>query len=140
MKQLFVAICFLTTLSSFAQNADEAQIRSILANQTKFWNQGNIDAFMNGYWKSDSLLFVGQSGPTYGYQKTLENYKRTYPDKARMGTLSFQILKIEKISADRYFVLGKWMLNRSAGDVSGHYTLLFKKINKEWVIVVDHSS
>jgi ketosteroid isomerase-like protein len=57
-----------------------------------------------------------------------------------MGKLAFDILKIQPISADTYFVLGKWMLKRTVGDVSGYYTLLFRKIKNEWKIVVDHSS
>ena len=140
MKPLFTLLTTLTFLTTQAQTKDEQTIRSILADQTKFWNQGNIENFMQGYWHSDSLLFVGKNGPKYGFQTTLENYKKSYPDTATMGKLSFQILKVEQLSPDRYFVLGKWMLKRSIGDVSGHYTLLFRKINNQWVIVVDHSS
>lgn len=95
---------------------------------------------MNGYWKSDSLMFIGKNGVTYGYNKTLNNYRRNYPDTAAMGKLTFDILEVKRLSADHYFVLGKWMLQRSIGDLSGHYTLLFRKINGEWVIVADHSS
>ncbi|MES2330949.1 MAG: nuclear transport factor 2 family protein [Bacteroidota bacterium] len=138
--------CILFSLSAIlslnlnAQNKDEQTIRSILADQTIQWNKGNIDAFMQGYWKSDSLLFVGKSGPKYGFQNTLESYKKGYPDAAAMGKLSFDILKVQKLSSDCYFVLGKWALKRTIGDVSGHYTLIFRKINNQWVIVSDHSS
>jgi len=141
MKPLLtLLLTTLTLLTSSAQNKDEQTIRSILANQTMQWNKGNIEGFMQGYWKSDSLLFVGKNGPQYGYKKTLENYKKSYPDTVTMGKLSFDILKVEKLSPDRYFVLGKWMLKRSVGDVSGYYTLLFRKIRNQWVVVADHSS
>ena len=140
MKLLLTILTTLSLLTGYSQSKDEQTIRSILADQTKYWNQGNIERFMHGYWHSDSLLFVGKNGPKYGFQTTLENYKKSYPDTATMGKLSFEILKVEKLSPDRYFVLGKWMLKRSIGDVSGHYTLLFRKINNQWVIVVDHSS
>lgn len=140
MKLLLTLLTSLTLLTTYAQNKDEQSIRSILSNQTKNWNKGNIEAFMQGYWHSDSLLFVGKNGPKYGYKTTLENYKKSYPDTATMGKLSFEILKVEKLSPDRYFVLGKWMLKRSIGDVSGYYTLLFRKINNQWVIIADHSS
>lgn len=136
---LFITITVFS-FSATAQNSDEQAIRKILANQPLYWNKGNIDAFMQGYWKSDSLLFVGKNGPNYGYKKTLENYKKSYPDTTIMGKLSFDILKVEKLSPDRYFVLGKWMLKRTVGDVGGYYTLLFRKINGQWVIVADHSS
>jgi ketosteroid isomerase-like protein len=137
----FLAVFFLLSFFTlYAQNKDEQTIRSILAEQTIQWNNGNIDAFMKGYWNSDSLLFVGKSGATYGYNRTLQNYKKNYPDAANMGKLAFTILKVQQVAADCYFVLGKWALTRTVGDVSGHYTLLFKKINGQWVIIVDHSS
>jgi hypothetical protein len=140
MKLLLTILTALTVLTGYSQSKDEQTIRSILANQTKNWNKGNIESFMQGYWHSDSLLFVGKNGPKYGFKTTLENYKKSYPDTATMGKLSFEILKVEQLSPNRYFVLGKWMLKRSIGDVSGYYTLLFRKINNQWVIVVDHSS
>ena len=140
MKLLLTLLTTLTLLSASAQNKDIQAIRKILANQTIQWNKGNIEAFMNGYWKSDSLLFVGKSGPKYGYREALANYKKGYPDTATMGKLAFDILKIQSLSPNTYFVLGKWMLKRSIGDVSGYYTLLFRKINNQWVIAVDHSS
>jgi len=140
MKLLLTFLTALTLLTTYAQNKDEQAIRNLLADQTKNWNKGNIEAFMQGYWHSDSLLFVGKNGPKYGFKTTLENYKKSYPDTATMGKLSFEILKVEQLSPDRYFVLGKWMLKRSIGDLSGYYTLLFRKINNQWVIIADHSS
>ena len=140
MKLLVTLLTSLTILTTSAQNKDVQSIRQILSDQTKEWNKGNLVTFMSGYWKNDSLLFVGKSGPKYGYDAALANYKKGYPDTATMGKLTFDILKIQPISADTYFVLGKWMLKRSVGDVSGYYTLLFRKINNQWKIVVDHSS
>lgn len=140
MKLLLTILTTLTLLTAHSQSKDEQAIRSVLANQTKYWNKGNIEAFMQGYWKSDSLLFVGRTGPKFGFNTTLENYKKNYPDTVVMGKLSFTILKVEKLSPNHYFVLGKFMLKRSIGDLSGYYTLLFRKINNQWVIVADHSS
>lgn len=137
---LLTLLILLLTLDASAQNKDEQVIRGILANQTAQWNKGNIAAFMEGYWKSDSLLFVGKNGPTYGYAQTLANYRKSYPDTLTMGKLTFTILKVQSLAKDCYFVLGKWMLKRSMGDVSGHYTLVFRKIQNQWVIVSDHSS
>ena len=136
---LTVIILFLAQLT-FSQNADEKAILKILENQTIAWNQGNIDQFMVGYWENDSLMFIGQNGPVYGYFNTLHRYKLTYSDTAKMGKLGFDILRVKKISDDAYFVLGKFFLKRSVGDLGGHFTLLFRKINGKWVIVADHSS
>ena len=141
MKQLLFIVCLATILlQATAQNKDAQTIKSILNTQTKQWNSGNLDGFMKGYWENDSLLFIGSKGPKYGYKTTLDNYKKSYPDTAHMGKLLFDIIDVKKLSADYYFVVGKWHLRRSIGDLSGMYTLLFRKINNQWVIVVDHSS
>ncbi len=140
MGYLKLLLFLLVANSCFSQSVEEQEIRSILHRQTLNWNKGDVTSFMQGYWKSDSLMFIGKSGVTYGYDNTLQNYKRNYPDAAHMGKLSFQIIKVEKLDASNYFVVGKWMLKRTVGDVSGHYTLLFRKINGQWVIVADHSS
>ena len=141
MKKLFFLLFLIAAISTNAQTKDEQQILAILDAQTKYWNAGDLENFMKGYWKSDSLMFIGKSGVTYGYNNTLENYKQGYPNRDAMGILKFNILKVEKISADAYFIVGKWHLTREkVGDIGGHYTLLFKKIKGEWVIVADHSS
>ena len=123
-----------------AQTSDEQKILRILNDQTKFWNEGKMEKFMQGYWKSDSLMFIGKSGVTYGYDNTLRNYKSGYSDTMQMGKLSFDILKVQRLSPEYFFVVGKWFLKRTVGDLGGHYTLLFRKINNEWVIISDHSS
>jgi ketosteroid isomerase-like protein len=116
-------------------------IRAIMADQESAWNRGDLPAFMAGYWASDSLVFIGSRGLTHGWERTLANYQRGYPDKATMGTLKFTILRIEPLSRRSAFVIGKWHLARpDKGDLEGHYTLLWKKINGQWRIVADHSS
>jgi len=138
MKKLLLITFTCITWSLHAQ--DKESIPKILDNQTKAWNAGNIEKFMEGYWNNDSLMFVGKNAVTYGFNNTLENYKKSYPDTAAMGKLSFDILQVKKLSAEYYFVVGKWTLIRSAGNLSGHYTLLFRKINGQWKIICDHSS
>ena len=136
---LLVFIC-LISLNTFAQNKGEKQILHALDVQKKAWNDGDLDKFMGTYWKNDSLMFIGKSGITYGWQNTLNNYKKGYPDTAAMGMLEFNILHIKNLSDNYYSVVGKWHLTRSIGNVGGHFTLLFKKIKSKWLIVSDHSS
>lgn len=141
MKPFLLILLFgLLSISGFAQLNEEAAIKQILERQTEAWNKGDINAFMQTYWKSDSLVFVGKSGVTYGWQNTLDNYKKGYPDKTAMGQLKFTIIKIEPLSNRVYNVIGKWHLTRTIGDLQGHYTLVLKKIDGKWLIVQDHSS
>lgn len=136
----FFFITMLSFTSVSAQSKDEIAIRTLIEEQRLAWNTGDKEKFMQPYWQSDSLMFIGKSGVTYGWQNTLENYKKGYPDTAAMGKLNFTILEVKRLSVMYFFVVGKWHLTRSIGDVGGHFTLLFKKVKNKWVIVADHSS
>ncbi len=141
MKKIFIGLLIIfSSIICHAQNMDEVAIRKVLDNQVAAWNAGNIDKFMQTYWQNDSLMFIGKSGVTYGWQSTLDNYKKHYPDTAAMGHLVFNILEFKHLSPLFYFVAGKWHLQRTIGNIEGYFTLLLKKINGQWLIVVDHSS
>ena len=140
MKKLVFILGMLISVSSMAQSNDEKIIRNILADQISFWNKGDIPGFMQGYWNSDSLVFVGKNGPTYGYNNTLRNYQKNYPNKDYRGILNFDILSVQPMEKDHFFVIGKFMLQRKVGDASGHFTLILRRINGVWKIVSDHSS
>ena len=142
MKRIIylLVLIFTTANCVSAQSKDETTIRRLLEEQRLDWNTGDKEKFMGTYWQSDSLMFIGKSGVTYGWQNTLNNYKKGYPDTAAMGKLQFDILEVKRLSVMYFFVVGKWHLTRSIGDVGGHFTLLFKKVKNKWVIVADHSS
>ena len=141
MKTVFAILLLLAFANANAQKTnDEQQVRTVLAMQQASWNNGNLDMFMQGYWKSDSLMFIGSKGIVYGWQNTMDGYKKAYPDTASMGKLQFTLLEVKRLSVMYFFVVGKWELTRTMGNLSGHFTLLFKKIKGRWVIVADHSS
>jgi hypothetical protein len=141
MKKLTLSCLFIFfSIIVFAQADEETAIKKLMETQVSAWNKGNIDEFMKGYWQSDSLMFIGKSGITYGYTNTLNNYKKNYDSPDKMGKLFFSDLKMKRLAADYYFIIGKWFLKRAAGDVGGYYTLLFRKINGQWYIVTDHTS
>ena len=140
MKYCLSILFVLLVCVGFSQPSAEGEIRKLLNRQTEAWNLGDIDSFMHGYWQNDSLLFVGKNGITYGYQNTLNNYKKNYANSDQMGKLQFTVLHINKLSGTCYQVIGKWHLFRSIGDAGGYFTLIFKNIREHWVIISDHSS
>lgn len=120
----------------------KAPVQKVLDEQATCWSNGDLACYMEGYWKSDSLVFVGKSGLTYGWQATLDNYKRNYPDTGAMGKLSFEILEMNPLSNETMLVIGKWHLKRdiAAGDLQGHFSVIFKRFPEGWKIIADHSS
>ena len=130
----------LLPLALFSQDTDELAIRKVLDAQQNCWNNGDLECFMDSYWKSDQLVFIGSKGITYGWKETLDNYISRYPTKEKMGVLSFDILIMEPLSNDFWSVIGKWSLARKSDSPSGHFSLIFRRLGNDWVIVSDHSS
>ena len=145
MKKTIVIIILSLFFSSisFGQVENDKNITAIktmLNQQAEDWSDGNLEKFMEGYWKSDQLKFVGSSGLTYGWQQTLDNYKKGYPTKEQMGKLTFEILDIVPVGKTHYHVVGKYFLTRTVGNADGIFSLVLKNINNEWKIIIDHSS
>jgi hypothetical protein len=113
-----------------------AEISEIMQNQQNAWNSGDIEGFMIGYWDSEELLFIGNS-VNNGYETTLSNYKKSYPTREDMGSLEFTNLIWVPVSSDAGLLIGEWNL---IGINNGMYSLLWKKMEGEWLIIAYHSS
>ena len=135
---LFLILSF-NCFIAFSQNKSE--VLAVLKRQENFWNAGDINNFMEDYWKSEELKFIGKAGVVKGWQATKDRYFKSYPDRATMGILNFGIQEIDFMSRKSAWVLGKWRLKRpEKGDIGGYFTLIFKKIDGKWVVVSDHTS
>jgi len=140
MKYLFfIAALYTTSCLSQTEVDDKKAILAVMKAQEEAWSRHDLEGFMQGYWKNDSLKFFGSRGVTYGWEKTLENYKMGYPTPKHTGTLQFLIKDISKIEDHSYWVMGNYYLLRKAGDEDGTFIIIFKKIDGEWKIVADKS-
>ncbi len=144
MRRIIFIILFVTSFiinSQTLSKKNRFEILQVLEKQRISWNEGNINAYMEGYWKSDSLRFIGKSGITYGWEATLERYKKAYPNKEAMGFLKFHVLSLEFLSPNKAFMIGKWDLERKGDkNVGGYFTLIWEKIRGVWCITTDHTS
>ncbi len=143
MKNLIcsVVLVFIASLSIMAQTSkEEVAIRKVMDDQAAAWNRGDIEGFMAGYWRSERLTFISGTDVTRGWQKTLDNYKKGYDSKAKMGVLTFSDLEFTILSKDAAVVLGSWALRREKDNPHGKFTLTFRKFKEGWRIVMDHTS
>ena len=136
---IFLAMLLAACSTSPRQDAKTA-ISTIMKAQEDAWNAGDIEAFMEPYQHSDSLVFIGSRGLSYGWQKVLDNYKTSYPTQGAMCTLRFENKMFRPLGSENYWVAGAWTLFREADTLSGHYTLVWALQNGKWVIISDHSS
>ena len=119
---------------------DRAAITKILETQQNDWNQGNVDAFLEGYWHSPDLTFSGSGGTARGWDGVLARYKKNYPDRAAMGQLDFSGLEFHFLGKDAALVLGHWHLSRAKGDIGGVFSLVWQRFPEGWRIIHDHTS
>ena len=141
---VLIFILLLSVVASAQSDKDKTKIQrdivAVMDAQTAAWNRGDIDAFMIGYWNSDDLIFASGDNVTRGWRPTLDNYKRRYDTREKMGTLTFSDLQVSVLSKDAAVVLGSWALARAKDNPKGKFTLIFRRFKDGWKIVHDHTS
>lgn len=135
--RLLFLFCFLPIIAFSQTDKDIVAIKKVMADQQMAWNEGDIPAFMESYWKSEKLKFMGANSITKGWQATLERYQKSYPDKAAMGKLTFTIRETEKVTKKLATLAGKYRLDREKDVLSGNFFLVWRKIKGDWVIISD---
>jgi uncharacterized protein (TIGR02246 family) len=147
MKRTHLFVIALVLLLCVAAGAQEkrdakaeAAIRAVLEAQAAAWNRGDIEGYMDGYARSDSIVFVSGDNVTRGWQTVLERYKKSYDTREKMGTLEFSDLEIKVLGKDVGVVHGRWQLTRAADKPHGRFTLIFRRTGKNWRIIHDHTS
>lgn len=143
-KSVFICLILVFVFNCKSNQNENAllMVSNQMIKQEEAWNKGDLEGFMDCYWKSDSLRFIGKSGLNTGWQNTLDNYKKSYQNKQEMGTLKFTNKSLDFVGEQIIFVVGEWKLSRkdSLGDLGGMYSLIWEKKNGVWVITTDHSS
>lgn len=117
----------------------ENEIQSILDQQKKSWNDGNVEGFMAYYWQSQDFTFQSGNKRLQGWSELLAMYKKNYSGE-NMGKLDFTDIKINVLSKEIVYVLGRWRVTAKESFKEGLFTLIFKKFDAGWRIIVDHSS
>ena len=140
---LFAFICFLLPMDAKAkiQEPEIEAIHNVLHLQQTAWNAGDIETYMQGYWKNEQLKFFSGGEISYGWQATLEGYHRRYPNTAAMGRLTFDLHETTLLSPTIASVLGDYHLDLASGEkANGYFSLILRKIDGQWKIVQDHTA
>ena len=141
MKKILVFVLLIATscADGSKNEKDVREIREALDKCSLDWSNGDIESYMNIYWKSDKLQFINKSGIHYGWENALKKYKNGYPNIDHTGTLNFKVFRVDFLSKNLYSVSGEYFLIRKVGNINGVFTLIFKEIDGKWVIVSDHT-
>ena len=112
--------------------------------QVEAWNAGSVRGFMDGYVRSDSLVFLSGGSVRRGWEEALYAYVRGYPDADAMGTLAFEEVSVRPLAPGRALAWGRWRLQRDGdapgGGPGGLFTLILADTPDGWRVVHDHTS
>jgi ketosteroid isomerase-like protein len=141
LSLLLLVLAFpIFTQSPQQKSQIEIDVLAVMARQTGAWNRGDIEGYMQGYWKSENLVFASGDRITRGWQATLDRYKKSYDTKAKMGELTFADVEINVLSKDIAVVVGSWSLVREKDNPKGKFTVIFQRMREGWRIIHDHTS
>lgn len=130
----------LSTAGCCPQHVPELEVHRQLDAQAAAWNRGDIDGFMDAYWRDPRLSFSSGGQTTLGWEQTRQRFRTRYPDAAAMGNLRFDYEEIRRAGRGAVLVRGRWRLDRAAGPVGGNFSVLFERIAGRWLITHDHTS
>ena len=139
MKYFASLICLLFVITAFGQSKEEKAILAVMREEERAWNSGNIEAYVDLYAPSDSTRMIYSTGAVYGKDSILAFYKKYWP-KERMGQLTLDGERLEKLSNNYYYVSGFFHVRYGDGkSINGRFSGLMKKINGRWFLYTDHS-
>lgn len=152
IRAVLLSLALLAPFMLHAQLAEESPLHmasqqeldviKVLLKQEAAWNRGDIDSFAQGYKNSPDIIFLSRQ-VSRGYAGMVEEYKRDYPNKAAMGTLTYSELEAHILDEKYALVVGRYHLDRGkkeGGNADGLFSLLFEKTDKGWKIIVDHTT
>jgi len=140
-KKCILILLFLVVFSmkfSLAADIDD-EVLEVLVKQKAAWNQGDIDGFMEFYWKSEELTFQSGSTRMMGWDALRARYDKNYSG-LNMGVLQFEDILINILSEDLVIVLGRWEVKQTNETVGGLFTLILQRKPEGWRIIHDHTS
>ncbi len=137
-------LCVTAVPIAIAQDVSQDRLTSVLTNlleaQKTAWNRGDLEGFMDAYWKSDQLAFSSGGRTTRGWQATLDRYKKKYQSTGQMGHLEFSSLEVTGLGDAAAMMLGRWQLTENDHPAGGNFTLIWRKFGDQWKIIHDHTS
>jgi uncharacterized protein (TIGR02246 family) len=117
---------------------DTVAITSLLARSARYWNHGDLNAFMRSYEDAPTTVYVSSKRVIHGYANIRAHYAENY-GAGTMPALSISDIAVRPLG-DRYaVVVARWHLAMHDGThPTGIFTLVLHR-TEGWHIITDHS-
>lgn len=139
MPKLLLAVCLFAALAA----AQPPDLERMMRTAEAAWNRGDLESFVIDYDDSAETAFIGRTVTRGNRKAILDRYRRGYPTRAAMGTLTYSQFVVRPVADGLAIMTGRFELKRSAeagGNSTGRFTLVWKRTADGWKIIHDHSS
>jgi ketosteroid isomerase-like protein len=126
--------------SSPAAPTEEEQVYNVILDQLRYWNAHDIEHYMDCFWKSPDLLVVNEGEQVMGWAEVLATYQRGFPNRAEMGSLTLQRVKLQRLGPDFFLGLSWFVVRTNGKDSYATDTMVFQRFSEGWKVISDHSS
>ena len=134
------------------EKAAREGVKKLLDVQSQAWSRGDIETFCSTY--AEDATYVSPSGLTRGRREVLERYRKRYPGRDAMGTLTLDVVEMRtawgiEVSllddavpgrVQSVSVVARWKLVRTGqSDATGLTLIVLRPKGDGWEIVQDAS-
>jgi len=128
------------TPPAFDEATERAAIFLVISDMQAAWNRGDYRGYMQGF-RNPGVIFVSGGRIKDGWQGALDDYIRNYgPVLETRGSLTFSDMTVEFLAPDAAQLIGRYTLERPERPMEGINTRLFRKVDGQWVIALNHVS
>jgi beta-aspartyl-peptidase (threonine type) len=120
--------------------SDYQQIYSLLVTMADRWNAHDLDGYLSVYWKSPDLLLVVEGEQLKGWADMVASYHRGYTNLDEMGSFTPDRIQIQMVTPGVAIALDWWTAYVRRRKILGTSTLVLRKFDEGWKIVVGHTS
>lgn len=122
--------------------SETVAIERLLDEQSAAWSRGDLDGFMQAYWRDPRLYYASAGVCVRGWDALLDSYRQRYGQGAELGQAVFSQVEVELLDGDAAKVHGRFEVEADGTrTAAGSYTLVLRRFaGAGWRIVADQVS
>ncbi len=127
-------------LKAKAAETDQA-IRDLTLKLQTDWNSGDMDAYLDAYWKSEEMSLMFGNQAVRGWQALADMFRGNWATEPAMGDFTVNDVVIIQVSSDTVIASGAFTHVFPAETVDGSFTHVWKQLEDgQWRIAHEHTS
>jgi hypothetical protein len=118
----------------------EDEVRDIVREESRCWNEHNLNGYMDLFWRSPSLVATIDGEQLTGWDRLMAAYRNGYTDPNKMGSVSLERITTQQLDSELFRAMSWFTLHQQTGDHPFVDSIILRRFPDGWKIVSAHSS